>query len=326
MSKKEKNIFVDPETKGKLTVKSNKFTSGKGISYHVVNHIPDFIFPKVLAEEDEFSKNFYQGRANQYDDTLHLTFFTHGIDEKKTRSSFIDKLKINKNSRVLEIACGTGRDSELIAERLKNGKGEVHLQDISADMMRRCYNKLKKNKAVKSFSLSNACYLPYPDNYFDATYSFGALGEFSDQKKALQEMVRVTKKGGKIVVGDESIPVWHRKTDFYKILVTTNPMFAAEVPFANIPVEARNVNISWVIGGCFYLIDFEVGEGEPKANFDFNIPGVRGGTYRTRYEGQLEGVTPEAKKLAYKAIKKSGKSMHEWLDKIVREAARKEIK
>jgi len=318
------SIFVDPETKTKLLLKGKKFSGPTG-SYLVENDIPNFIFPKVLAHEDEASMKFYDGRANQYDDTLHLTFFTHSLDEKKTRNSFIDKLNINKNSKVLEIACGTGRDSELLAARLKGGKGELHLQDISADMMRRCYDKLKSSPVKKSFSLSNACYLPYPDNYFDATYSFGALGEFSDQKKAIQEMVRVTKKGGKIVIGDESIPVWHRKTEFYKILVTTNPMFAAEVPYNSLPVEARNVSIQWVIGGCFYLIDFEVGEGEPTANFDYKIPGVRGGTYRTRYEGQLEGVTPETKKLAYKAIGKKGISMHDWLDKVVRKAAKKEM-
>lgn len=321
---KDYSIFVDPESKKPLKLVSGKLsgTSGK---YDIKKGIPDLIFPKELPDEDLHAQQFYDGRAQQYDDTLHLTFFTHGEDEKKTRNHFIDKLNLRSSSKVLEVACGTGRDSELIAKRL-SGKGELHLQDISHDMMSHAYQKLKKNPVARSFGLSNACFLPYPDKYFDAVYSFGAMGEFSDKKKAMAEMVRVTKPGGKIVVGDESVPVWHRNTTFYKTLLVTNPMFAAEVPFDAIPVEARKVNIEWVIGGTFYLLDFEVGKGEPTANFDYTIPGVRGGSYRTRYEGQLEGVKPETKEMAYAAARKKKMSMHDWLDKLVRDAAKKDLK
>lgn len=319
----EYNLFVDPSSGKKMSYSNGKLKGSSG-TYTISNNIPNLIFPNELPAEDLHAQKFYDGRAQQYDDTLHLTFFTHGEDEKKTRNHFIDKLKLKSSSKVLEVACGTGRDSELIAKRL-SGKGELHLQDISQDMMQRCYKKLKKLKIKKTFALSNACYLPYPDQYFDAVYSFGAMGEFSDKKKALAEMVRVTKPGGKIVVGDENVPVWHRNTDFYKTLLVTNPMFAVDVPFEAIPVEARKVNIEWVIGGTFYLLDFEVGTGEPTANFDYPIPGVRGGSYRTRYEGQLEGVKPDTKKLAYAAAKKKNVSMHDWLDSLVRKAAKKDL-
>ena len=46
------------------------------------------------------------------------------------------------------------------------------------------------------------------------------------------------------------------------------------------------------------------GVGEPPADFDFEIPGPRGGTRRTRHLGQLEGVKPETKELAHKAREK----------------------
>jgi SAM-dependent methyltransferase len=192
-------------------------------------------------------------------------------------------------------------------------------------MLERCRQRLAGAAVSTSYSVSNACYLPYPDKYFDAVYSFGGLGEFSDIKRSLAEMVRVSKVGAKIVVGDESMPPWLRETEFAKILATTNKQFLAPVPLAEMPVEARDVCLRWVIGGVFYLIDFRVGQGEPTADFDFEIPGPRGGSYRSRYLGQLEGVTVETKRLAEQAREKKGVSMHAWLDEVVRQAALRDI-
>jgi ubiquinone/menaquinone biosynthesis C-methylase UbiE len=327
------SIFTDPSTREQLRLIShpndpNTITSlrnAEGRDYQIKNEIVDLIYPHDLLGEEKSSQEFYEGRADQYEDTLHLTFRTHGLDETSTRRSFIDRLAIGPGSKVLDIACGTGRDSVLIAECL-GSRGELHLQDICADMMRVCHKKLRNHPASASFALANALYLPYPDNYFDAVYSFGALGEFSDISKALKEMVRVAKVGGKIVTGDESMPVWLRNTEYYKILKETNPMFEAPLPLQAIPVEARDTSIHFVIGQAFYLIEFTVGDGEPDADFDFQIPGIRGGTYRSRYCGKLEGVTTETKALAWKAVKESNTNMHEWLDKVVREAARKQFK
>jgi hypothetical protein len=93
------------------------------------------------------------------------------------------------------------------------------------------------------------------------------------------------------------------------------------VPLADLPVEARDVHLRWIIGNMFYVLSFTMGEGEPPADFDFPIPGARGGTHRTRYFGQLEGVTPRTKQLAQKAREKLGISMHDWLDDLVRREA-----
>lgn len=319
--------YICPETKKPLyairdskTHKILKLRTHGGRTYPIKAGIPDLTFPKKLNKNDKKVRSFYDSRVDDYDKYLPLTFKTHNENENKVRNNFIDGLEIKRGYRVLDIACGTGRDSEIIAKRLGQ-KGELCMTDISSLMLKRCTERLKKYNLKKEFCISNAAYLPFPDKYFDAVYSFGGLGEFSDIKKSLTEMVRVTKVGGKVVVGDESIPLWLRNTEFAKILITTNPQFQAEVPLKEMPVEARQVSLRWVIGGVFYLIDFRVGEGEPTANFDFEIPGPRGGTYRTRYEGRLEGVTKETKELAYKAVEKKRISMHKWLDSIVKNAA-----
>ena len=320
--------FVCPQTLKRLkSIEKDgqkKLVTDDGIEYGFVNDFPNLIYPRILELKEKNTLEFYENRAEVYDKFLYQTFKTHNEDETAIRNGFIDKLNISSNSKVLEIACGTGRDSELIARRL-GSKGKLVLQDISQSMLNICEQKLATINIDKIFCLSNAAYLPFPDNYFDATYSFGGLGEFPNIKRSLSEMVRVTRIGGKIVVGDESMPPWLRDTYFSKVLTKTNPQFMAEVPLKDIPVDARKVILQWVIGGVFYLMDFEVGNGEPTGNFDYVIDGIRGGTLRTRFEGELEGVTREAKDLAYKAAKSKGLSLHAWLDTLVKEAAKKDL-
>jgi ubiquinone/menaquinone biosynthesis C-methylase UbiE len=326
---KEDFAFISPDTHQKLSLIEKdgvkKLITDSGIEYKFIHNFPDLTYPATLELKEKTTLEFYENRADVYDKFLYQTFKTHNENESEIRNKFIDKLNINPNSKVLEIACGTGRDSEIIAKRL-GASGEIVLQDISPSMLNICFQKLLNVDDVKKvFCISNAAYLPFRDNYFDATYSFGGLGEFPEIKKSLKEMVRVTKVGGKIVVGDESMPPWLRHTYFSKVLSKTNPQFLADVPLKDIPVEARKVILQWVIGGVFYLLDFEVGEGEPNANFDYEIEGAKGGTLRTRLEGELEGVTKETKELAYRAAKNKGISMHNWLDSLVKEAAKKDL-
>jgi ubiquinone/menaquinone biosynthesis C-methylase UbiE len=320
--------FVDPRTHERLSPaedgQGKKLIAAGGGEYRFIDGLPDLTYPAQLDAKEMHTLHFYEDRAAVYDKFLYQTFKTHNENETETRNRFIDKLNLRPDSKVLEIACGTGRDSELIASKLGPG-GQLVLQDLSPAMLQVCKKKIESSKVDKVFCISNAAYLPFPDNYFDATYSFGGLGEFPDIRKSLAEMVRVTKVGGKIVVGDESMPPWLRETYFCKVLSKTNPQFLAEVPLKDIPVEARKLTLQWVIGGVFYLIDFEVGDGEPAGDFDYEIEGVRGGTLRTRLEGELEGVTKETKELAFKAARARGLSMHKWLDTLVAEAAKKDL-
>ena len=311
--------FINPENKKKLQeIKKDEHVfacDSYGNKYNVSDGIFDLIYPHELREQLSSFQNYYDCRASEYENCLHLTFKTHRIDEKQCRNKFIDELNLTSKSRVLEIACGTGRDSTIIADRIPDG--ELHLVDISLGMLKLCQEKLKCKDIKQFYSLANVSKLPYPDDYFDAIYSFGGLGEFPDIKGSLTEMTRVAKEGSKIVVGDESIPIWLRNTYFSKVLTKTNPQFLANLPLEYIPVEARNLKLQYVINNVFYLIDFKVGKGEPFADFDFTIPGIRGGTYRTRYEGELEGVRPKTKEAVLDYCKKNNLSIHDFLEEII---------
>ena len=300
-----------------------QLSTGDGELYTIADGIVDFTYPRPLPEVDERAREFYDGRVEDYDRYLPLTFRTFGEDEDAVRADMVDRLGLKRDSRVLEIGCGSGRDSLHLARRIP--QGELYCQDISPRMVAACRERMRNVDTMFELSIANASYLPFADRSFDAVFQFGGVGEFSYIGRFFREVVRVTRPGGRVVVGDESMPVWLRNTEFAKTLTLTNPQFNAPVPFDHLPIQARNVNVRWIIGGTFYLIDFTVGEGEPPADFNFPIPGVRGGTHMTRLKGQLEGVTLETKALALRARALANVSMHDWLDAVVREAAQKQI-
>ncbi len=294
--------------------------------YPVKNHLPDFCYPRTPLPSDLQSLNWYKDNAHVYDDYLPLTFETFGADEDAARNYMLDLLEITPAQSILEIGCGTGRDSERIAAKLTS-EGRLYLQDISPEILSIAIDKIssQKFKPEINFSLANGSYLPFKSSSFDSVFHFGGLNTFGDIKRAFAEMVRVTKPGGRIVVGDENMPIWLRETEFGRVLMNSNPHYRFDLPLQHLPIEARNVKVEWIIGGVFYVISFDVGEGEPYANLDFEIPGPRGGTHRTRYYGNVEGVTQSTKNLAQAARQKSGLSMHRWLERAINKAASEEL-
>ena len=336
-------VYVCPRTKTPLRLEreedaSNsevvlgRLMSQEGTAYPIEDGIPYFIFPGQLGEleiqtqgeyDEVYTDEFYQNAIDWQFTSLHA-------DEHRVREFMADQLDLKPNAHVLEVGCGTGLDSFRIAQRLDRN-GTLFLQDLSRrmvlmtrDRLARDHEKLEISCGLNYFA-SSAALLPFPDDYFDAVFHFGGFNNFVDPKAAFAEFARVVRKDGKVVVGDESVAPWLAGTTFGEITCMNNPLFEYEAPLAALPESARDVTVRWIIGNCFYLIDFRVGEGPPKLDLDLPHKGRRGGTMRSRYYGRLEGVTPETKELAWEAVEKRGDSMHEWLDRIVREAADKDL-
>ncbi len=292
--------------------------------YSIENGMPVFAITDKLEGTGYFARNYYASIADSYDENVHVTFDLYNESELDVRISMINLLNLNKSSKVLELSAGTGKDSELIIKNL-DGTGELWLLDISPDMLAKAKAKIDKYPVMTEAAVGDACSLPYVDNYFDALYCFAGIGHFTDQKKALKEMARVVRPDGRVVFCEKNVPPWLRNTEYGRILINNNPMFEDPHPLALIPVEARNVGIRWILGNAHYVVDYTVGAGEPVGNFDLELPGHRGGSFNTRYFGKLEGVTDEAKKLYEQAAKKSGMSLHKWLDSTIKEKALKDL-
>lgn len=53
---------------------------------------------------------------------------------------------------------------------------------------------------------------------------------------------------------------------------------------------------------------------------EFEFPGWRGGSHRTRYYGKLDGVAPELRQQVVDIAAGEGISVHAWLEKTLRRA------
>jgi ubiquinone/menaquinone biosynthesis C-methylase UbiE len=331
MDASEANFYRAPESLSRLRLDGGKLVSEDGHQFEIENGVPNLLWPARLRAEEERTKTQYDQAASQiYAAAMQWQFAALYEDEAEVREKLVDLLEPQPDHRVLEVSCGTGRDSFRIARRL-GPDGAFFAQDLSSGMVHACVDELAKEHerepfaCERHFSISNALYLPFPDDCFDSVFHFGGFNEFVDKKKAASEFARVVKPGGIVVVGDESVGPWLRGTEFGNIVTTNNRLFANELPIDTLPESARDVAVRWIMANCFYVITFRKGDGPPPLDLDLPHKGWRGGTMRSRYFGVLEGVTPEAKELAREAAARAGMSVHEWLDSLVRRQAASEL-
>lgn len=105
--------------------------------------------------------------------------------------------KVNwANQKVLEIGTGVGTDARAIIRRGADYTG-INIDQASVDMTAR---------ALRLFGLpgrverSDATELSYANDSFDVVYSFGAFPCIPDLGRALQEIERVLRPGGEVLV------------------------------------------------------------------------------------------------------------------------------
>ncbi|GAA1048523.1 demethylmenaquinone methyltransferase [Arthrobacter russicus] len=119
---------------------------------------------------------------------------------RRWRRHVVDAVGARPGQRVLDVAAGTGTSSEPYADA---GVDVVAL-DFSLGMLKVG----KRRRPDIDFVAGDATALPFADDSFDAvTISFG-LRNVNEPKKALAEMLRVTKPGGKLVVAEFSHPMF----------------------------------------------------------------------------------------------------------------------
>lgn len=140
--------------------------------------------------------------ANRYDFFNH--FFSFGID-KIWRKKTIDILREHKPEKILDIATGTG-DLAIEAIRL-NPKSIVGI-DISEGMLKIGREKIKKKglQSIIEIKKGDAENLEFKDENFDAVIVAFGVRNFEHLDTGLNEIFRVIKKNGYIVILEFSKP------------------------------------------------------------------------------------------------------------------------
>jgi len=251
---------------------AGQLISPSGRVFPIVDGVPNLVYPEELLPSDEEFLQQYEGEAQRYDVMVDFLFKTFFEDEHTCRAQIAQELGVGLGDRVLEVSTGTGANLSHILEQV-GPQGDVFALDLSQGMMGVARQKMAAAGAPVEFFLGNAAYLPFEDDIFDGLLHIGGLNTFGEIEKALAEMARVVKVGGKVVVSDEGMAPWLLETEYGLTQIMTNKLFAAKPPLHAIPTHARNVKVEWVVGSAFYMIVFTVGEDVPHHNLDLEIPG-----------------------------------------------------
>jgi demethylmenaquinone methyltransferase/2-methoxy-6-polyprenyl-1,4-benzoquinol methylase len=132
-------------------------------------------------------------------------------------------LDLQPAERVLDLAAGTGTSSAALA---RTGADVVGC-DFSLGML--TVGRRAEHEGVELVA-GDALHLPFADASFDAvTISFG-LRNTSDTDRALRELLRVTRPGGRLVVCEFSSPTWRPlRTLYLEYLMRALPSLAGRV-------------------------------------------------------------------------------------------------
>ena len=138
--------------------------------------------------------------------------------------ALIEELQIKKGDRVLDIAGGAGEPAFSIASQTGEN-GSVTCTDAVAEMLTAA-RRLASESGIANIEFQNctAESLPFADDTFNAVESRLGIMFFSDPLKALREMLRVAKPGGRI-----ALAVWH-KAEFNPFCGLPSKVMAQHIP------------------------------------------------------------------------------------------------
>lgn len=183
-----------------------------------------FGYETIDSEEKEGRVGaVFDSVAGKYD--LMNDVMSAGI-HRAWKNWYVWQTGVKPGEAVLDLAAGTGDITLRLAKRMRGKgagadiEGRLVSSDINAAMLKIGEERLRNKGWLKNleFIIANAEALPFADNSFDLiTMAFG-LRNVTHQDKAIAEMARVLKPGGRVLVLEFSRPknaVINRFYDWY---------------------------------------------------------------------------------------------------------------
>ncbi len=125
---------------------------------------------------------------------------------REAQSKVVSLLNVKENVHFLDVGCGTGWAVGQVA-KLVNDKGLFYGVDLSEKMI----EKAKSNFSGKDnfhFLQANSESIPLDDNFFDIIICTNSFHHYLHPDKALKEIHRLLKSGGKLYILDPLADSW----------------------------------------------------------------------------------------------------------------------
>lgn len=130
------------------------------------------------------------------------------VNEPIEFSCHLHEYRYFKGKKVLDVGCGNG----YVLSRYAREGAEVYGIDITETAVRLSRMRFELFGLSGNFRVANAEQLPFKDNSFDCVCSMGVLHHTPDTQKALEEVHRVLKPGGKVI-----LMFYHKNSLFNRI-------------------------------------------------------------------------------------------------------------
>ena len=139
---------------------------------------------------DKVVRETYREFAVRYDETrfAHIRGMTRDRMEKKALSYAFRE--VQKDSKILEVGCGTGRFLKFLEN---SGYTNLYGVDQAEEML-----KVAGKKCHATLQRGDAYVLPFKNNSFDVVFAFRVLSHLEKPENAINEMLRV----GDIIIFD----------------------------------------------------------------------------------------------------------------------------
>ena len=166
-----------------------------------------------MNKENNNTKEMFDSISKEYDFINNLiTFGSH----KKWKKQIVDISKKNKPKQILDLATGTA-DIAIELTSIENCK--ITGLDISSKMLSIGQTKINKLKLNRNISLEegDAENLKFNDATFDVVTIGYGVRNFTNLKNSLNEIYRVLKKDGLLIILETSLPTNPLMSFFYNI-------------------------------------------------------------------------------------------------------------
>jgi SAM-dependent methyltransferase len=168
--------------------------------------------------------------------------------------------------RILDAACGMGYGTAMLAGA---GATEVVGVDLDEEVVARLQAAAKPGTV---FAVADLRKLPYGDDEFDLVVSFETIEHVDNPETVLDELTRVLKPEGLLIVSTPNRDVYTPGNPFHLRELTPNEFTEAlSKRFRSVAIRRQH---TWVASGIFDDEAFRVGDNEPIEGFQLRKAGA----------------------------------------------------